>query len=104
LADTEPWKLAKTDMQRTETILNMAMQIAANLAIAFEPFLPFSSKKLKQLINHENLKWNDLGSIDLLESDHQLNQPELLFEKIEDEAIERQIQKLQDTKNANKTI
>jgi methionyl-tRNA synthetase len=101
LADTEPWKLAKTDKERTATILNIAAQITANLAIAFEPFLPFSSKKLKQLINKENLNWNDLGSIDLLETGHQLNQPELLFEKIEDEAIEEQIQKLQDTKKAN---
>jgi len=101
LADTEPWKLAKTDMQRTATILNIAMQITANLAIAFEPFLPFSSEKLKQMINKGNLKWNDLGSIDLLETGHSLNPPELLFEKIEDEAIEKQIQKLQDTKKAN---
>ncbi|GHV32166.1 methionine--tRNA ligase [Bacteroidia bacterium] len=101
LADTEPWKLAKTDMERTATILNIAMQITANLAIAFEPFLPFSSKKLKQMINKPDLKWSDLGSVDLLETGHQLNQPELLFEKIEDEAIEKQIQKLQDTKKAN---
>jgi methionyl-tRNA synthetase len=101
LADTEPWSLAKTDIERTATILNIAMQITANLAIAFEPFLPFSSKKLKQMINKENLNWNDLGNIDLLETDHQLNRPELLFEKIEDEAIEKQIQKLQETKKAN---
>jgi len=101
LADTEPWKLAKTDVERTATILNIAMQITANLAIAFEPFLPFSSGKLKQMINKENLNWNDLGSIDLLETVHSLNQPELLFGKIEDEAIEKQIQKLQDSKKAN---
>jgi len=82
-------------------MLNIAMQITANLAIAFEPFLPFSSEKLKQLINKGNLKWNDLGSIDLLEAGHSLNPPELLFEKIEDETIEKQIQKLQDTKKAN---
>jgi methionyl-tRNA synthetase len=101
LADTEPWKLAKTDMERTATILNIALQIAANLAIAFEPFLPFSSEKLKRIINKKDLDWNGLGSIDLLDAEHQLNQPELLFEKIEDAAIERQVQKLQDTKKAN---
>ncbi|GHS99341.1 methionine--tRNA ligase [Bacteroidia bacterium] len=100
-ADTEPWKTAKTDMDRTATILNISMQIVANLAIAFEPFLPFTSAKIKQLIDKDNLKWNELGSIDLLEAGHQTNQPELLFEKIEDAAIERQIQKLQDFKKAN---
>ena len=101
LADTEPWSLVKTDRERTATVLNIAMQITANLAIAFEPFLPFSSEKLKQMVNKEDLNWNDLGNIDLLETDHPLNRPELLFEKIEDEAIEKQIQKLQDTKKAN---
>ena len=101
LADTEPWKLAKTDMKRTASILNLSLQITANLAIAFEPFLPFSSEKIKQMISKNDLKWSDLGSIDLLESGHQLNQPELLFEKIEDETIEQQIQKLLDTKKAN---
>jgi methionyl-tRNA synthetase len=101
LADTEPWKLAKTDRERTATILNIAMQITANLAIAFEPFLPFSSGKLKQMINKENLICNDLGGIDLLETGLQLNQPELLFEKIEDETIEKQIQRLKDIKKAN---
>ncbi|GHT54952.1 methionine--tRNA ligase [Bacteroidia bacterium] len=103
LADTEPWKQVKTDRERTATILNIALQITANLAIAFEPFLPFSSAKLKQIINKEDLHWKDLGSIDLLEPGHPLNQPELLFEKIEDEAIEKQIQKLQDTKKANES-
>jgi methionyl-tRNA synthetase len=102
LADTEPWKLAKTDIGRAATILNIAMQITANLAIAFESFLPFSSEKLKQMINKKDLTWNNLGSIDLLNAGHQLNQPELLFEKIEDEAIEKQIQKLQDTQKANR--
>jgi len=101
LADTEPWKLAKTDMTRTATILNLSMQITANLAIAIEPFLPFSSLKIKQLIGKNDMKWNELGSIDLLEEGHHLNPPELLFEKIEDEVIERQIQKLMDTKTAN---
>ncbi len=101
LADMEPWKLAKTDMERTATILNISMQITANLAIVFEPFLPFSSDKIKQLINKSDLKWSQFGQIDLLEAGHTLNQPELLFEKIEDEAIEKQVQKLLDTKKAN---
>ncbi|GHV26691.1 methionine--tRNA ligase [Bacteroidia bacterium] len=101
LADTEPWKTAKTDRARTATILNIALQITANLAIAFEPFLPFSSVKIAHLINKNDLQWNDLGSIDLLSANHAINQPELLFEKIEDEAIEKQIKKLQDSKKAN---
>jgi methionyl-tRNA synthetase len=101
LADMEPWKLAKTDMNRTATVLNLSLQITANLAIAIEPFLPFSSNKIKQLICKNNGKWSELGNIDLLEEGHCLNVPELLFEKIEDEVIERQIQKLQDTKKMN---
>jgi methionyl-tRNA synthetase len=101
LADMEPWKLVKTDMERTSTILNLSMQITANLAIAIEPFLPFSSLRIKQLICENDLKWNKLGSIDLLKAEHRLNEPELLFEKIEDEIIEKQIQKLLDTKKAN---
>ncbi|MDR2691342.1 MAG: methionine--tRNA ligase [Dysgonamonadaceae bacterium] len=101
LADTEPWKSVKTDAGRTKTVLNIAMQITASLAIAFEPFLPFSSEKLKRMINKKDLKWSDLGSIDLLETGLRLNQPDLLFEKIEDEAIEKQIQKLQDARKAN---
>ncbi|MDR0686263.1 MAG: methionine--tRNA ligase [Dysgonamonadaceae bacterium] len=103
LADTEPWKLAKTDLQRTATVLNIAMQITTNLAIAFEPFLPFSSKKMKNIINKQDLRWSDLGSIDLLNAGHTLNQPELLFEKIEDETIEHQIRKLLNTKKINDT-
>ena len=101
LADTEPWKVAKTDMERTATILNIGLQITANLAIAFEPFLPFTSDKIKKMINKEKLNWTELGSVDLLESGHVINAPELLFEKIEDEEIERQIQKLADAKKAN---
>ncbi|MDR1368995.1 MAG: methionine--tRNA ligase [Dysgonamonadaceae bacterium] len=101
LADTEPWKLAKTDMGRTATILNISMQITANLAIVFEPFLPVSSKKIKGLINKSDFKWSQFGQIDLLEAGHELNPAELLFEKIEDETIERQVQKLLDTKKAN---
>lgn len=101
LADTEPWKLEKTDKERTATILNIALQITANLSIVFEPFLPFTSEKIKQLIRKNDLKWSELGSIDLLEAGHPLNRPELLFEKIEDTEIEKQIQKLQNTKKAN---
>ena len=101
LADTEPWKTAKTDMPRTETILNISLQIAANLAIAFEPFLPFSTAKLKQMLNVTDLAWTQLGQVDILSVGHQLNQADLLFAKIEDETIEKQVQKLLDTKKAN---
>lgn len=101
LADTEPWKVAKTDMARVETIINISLQITANLAIAFEPFLPFSVKKIRQFINKDSLSWDQLGRIDLLSAGHQLNPSELLFAKIEDETIEKQIQKLLETKKAN---
>ncbi len=101
LADTEPWHLAKTDMRRVETILNIALQLVANLAIAFEPFLPFSSDKLRQMIALDTFDWNELGSLRLLAAGHQLNKPELLFEKIEDNVIEAQIQKLLKTKEEN---
>lgn len=101
LADTEPWKVAKTDMDRVETILNISLQITANLAIAFEPFLPFSAKRIREFINMDNLTWNQLGQISLLPVGHQLNKSELLFAKIEDETIEKQVQKLLDTKKAN---
>ncbi|MBR8704628.1 methionine--tRNA ligase [Bacteroides pyogenes] len=101
LADTEPWKLAKTDMERVGTILNISMQLVANLAIAFEPFLPFSSERLRKMLNMDNFEWGELGRSDLLPVGHQLNKPELLFEKIEDATIEAQVQKLLDTKKAN---
>lgn len=101
LADTEPWKLAKTEMKRVETILNLSLQIAANLAIAFEPFLPFTSAKLRKMLNMNEFNWNNLGSIQLLNAGGNLETPELLFEKIEDERITLQIQKLLDTKKAN---
>lgn len=101
LADTEPWKLAKTDRRRVQTILNIALQITANLAIAFEPFLPFSMKKLLSMLNAEEFGWNRLGATDLLQPGHRLNAPELLFEKMEDEVIEKQMQKLLCTKEAN---
>ncbi len=101
LADTEPWKLAKTDMERVATILNISLQITANLAIAFEPFLPFSMEKLNTMLNVKPLGWERLGSTELLEAEHQLGTTTLLFEKIEDEVIEKQIQKLLETKKAN---
>lgn len=101
LADTEPWKTAKIDMERTATILHLALQIAANLAIAFEPFLPFSSEKLRKMLAMETFSWNDLGKVDLLKEGHQINPAELLFEKIEDSVVDAQVQKLLDTKKAN---
>jgi len=101
LADTEPWKVAKTDMNRVATIMHISLQLVANLAIAFEPFLPFSSQKLREMINMEDFKWADLGRIDLLEDGHKLNKSSLLFEKIEDEEVEKQVQKLLDTKKEN---
>ena len=101
LADTEPWKLAKTDMNRVATIMNISLQIAANLAIAFDPFLPFSAAKLRNMLNIDSFTWESLGSTDLLAEGHALQAAELLFEKIEDAAIDAQIQRLLDTKKAN---
>lgn len=103
LADTEPWKLAKTDMARVSTILNLSLQITANLAIAFEPFLPFSAERILKMIKLDKQDWNKLGAIDLLSEGHQLGTAELLFAKIEDEAIEAQVQKLLASKTANAT-
>ena len=101
LADTEPWKLAKTDMERTATILNLALQIAANLSIAFEPFLPFSSDKLRQMLCLEKANWEDLGSLDLLHEGAPLGEVSLLFEKIEDDAIQAQLDRLARIKAEN---
>ncbi len=101
LADTEPWKLAKTDMERVATIMNIALQISANLAIAFEPFLPFSAAKIRRMLAMEQCTWERLGAIDLLEVGTQLAAAELLFEKIDDAAIEAQIAKLQEAKKTN---
>ena len=101
ITECEPWKVWKTDPKRVETILYISLQLVANLAIAFEPFLPFSSAKLRRMINIDEFDWAQLGSTELLKPGHQLAEPELLFEKIEDEAIERQLQKLEDTKKAN---
>ncbi len=101
ITDCEPWKVAKTDMKRVETILNISLQLVANLAIAFEPFLPFSSKKLRDMLNITSFDWEQLGTTDLLKAGHQLNEPSLLFEKIEDEVIQQQLDKLEATKKAN---
>lgn len=101
IADCEPWKVWKTDPKRCETILYISLQLVANLAIAFEPFLPFSSAKLRKMINIESFDWNQLGSTDLIKPGHQLSEPQLLFEKIEDETIEYQLKKLEDIKKAN---
>ena len=101
LADTEPWKLAKTDLPRVATILNISLQITANLTIAFAPFLPMSSERLCQMLQIDLPSWDDLGRADLLPVGHTLGEPHLLFEKIEDEVIEAQVQKLLETKARN---
>ena len=101
LADTEPWKLAKTDINRTATILNLALQIAANLSIVFEPFLPFSSASLRQMLNLGSAEWDSIGSINLLDPGHQLQPATLLFEKISDEAIQAQLDRLERIKKEN---
>lgn len=101
LADEEPWKVVKTDAERVKTIMNISLQITANLTICLEPFLPFSMNKLRDFLNLEKLDWDKLGNTELLKAGHKTNKPELLFEKIEDSVIEAQLQKLQDTKKAN---
>ena len=101
ITDCEPWHVAKTDMERVKTILYISLQLVANLEIAFEPFLPFSSARLREMLNISESDWSQLGSTDLLKSGHQLGTPALLFEKIEDDAINAQLQKLEDTKKAN---
>ncbi|MBO5233354.1 MAG: methionine--tRNA ligase [Prevotella sp.] len=101
ITECEPWKVWKTDPERVRTILYVCLQLTANLAIAFEPFLPFSSGKLRRMLNIEAFEWEQLGRTDILAPGHQLAEPELLFEKIEDSVIEAQLQKLSDTKKAN---
>ncbi len=101
LTDNEPWKIFKTDKERGGTILNISLQIAANLAILGEPFLPFSAKKLREMLNQEVLPWDAAGSAELLQSGHQLGKPDFLFEKIEDSDVEKQVQKLLATKEEN---
>lgn len=101
LADTEPWKVAKTDMKRVETILNVSLQICANLAIAFEPFLPFTAEKLRTMLAMNEVDWNKLGSLDILAEGTQLEKPVLLFEKIDDSVIQAQLDKLERIKQEN---
>ena len=101
LADTEPWKVIKSDPARVETILNIALQITANTAIAIEPFMPFSAEKMLKMLAVGRYDWEQLGAMDLVEAGHTIGEPVLLFEKIEDEVIEKQLQKLADTKAAN---
>ena len=101
ITECEPWKVWKEDPKRVETILYISLQLVANLAIAFEPFLPFSSEKLRKMINIDEFDWNQLGSTDILKTGHQLAEPELLFEKIDDDLIDIQLKKLEDTKKAN---
>ena len=97
----EPWKVVKTDPERVKTIMNVALQITANLTIVFEPFLPFTMTKLRGLMNLDKFDWLELGRTDLISAGHKMNTPELLFEIIEDEAIQAQVDKLQATKKAN---
>ena len=101
ITECEPWKVWKEDPKRVETILNISLQLTANLAIAFEPFLPFSSEKLRQMLNLQSFEWDQLGRTDILPAGHQLAEPSLLFEKIEDEAIQHQLDKLEAAKRAN---
>jgi len=101
LTDKEPWKIFKTDPEKVKEILNVSLQIVANLSVLSEPFLPFTAKKLQDMIDLSGLKWNDCGSADLLKAGHKLNKAEFLFERIEDSVIEEQVQKLLNTKKEN---
>ncbi|HIU89046.1 MAG TPA: methionine--tRNA ligase subunit beta, partial [Candidatus Caccomonas pullistercoris] len=101
LADSEPWKLIKTDPERVKTILNLAIQLVANLAVAFEPFLPFSSSRLRGMLAVGSIEWDRLGATDLIPAGHRIGKPELLFEKIEDDVINYQIEKLQEAARKN---
>ncbi len=102
LADSEPWKVIKTDPERVKTILNIALQITANLSIVIEPFMPFSAEKLRRMLQVDSFDWERIGSMDLLAAGHTIGKPELLFEKIEDDVIQKQLDKLAATKAANK--
>lgn len=104
LADTEPWKVVKTDPERVATILNVALQITADLSVAIEPFLPFTAEKIRRMLAVEPLGWERLGGAPLLPAGHRIGEPELLFEKIEDGAVEAQLRKLSETKAANAAV
>ena len=101
IADSEPWKVIKTDPDRVKTIINISLQLTANLAIAFEPFLPFSSKRLREMLNMDTFSWDQLGSTDLMPAGKQLGKPSLLFSKVEDDVIAAQTKKLDDIIKAN---
>ena len=101
LADTEPWKLIKTDTERVKTILNIALQITANLAIVVEPFMPFTAAKILKMLAVEHLDWERIGEMSLIEAGHTIGEPSLLFEKIEDDVIQKQLDKLEAAKQAN---
>ncbi|MCH5220385.1 MAG: methionine--tRNA ligase [Muribaculaceae bacterium] len=101
LQETEPWKLAKTDMPRVATILNVAINLCANLCVAMEPFMPFTASKLAQMLHLDKMTWDEIGDFDLIEQNIQLGEPALLFEKIEDDVVEAQIAKLQEAKKDN---
>jgi methionyl-tRNA synthetase len=101
LADMEPWKVVKTDPERVKTIMHTALQITANLTIVFEPFLPFTTNRLRGFLNLSPLNWSELGRTDLIKAGHKINTPELLFEKIEDDTIQAQVDKLLATKKTN---
>ena len=101
LADTEPWKVVKNDLERVKTILNIALQITANITVAIEPFMPFSADKILKMLNLERMSWDGLGSMSLVAAGHVIGEPALLFEKIEDDVIEAQLKKLADIKAAN---
>ena len=101
LADSEPWKLIKTDAERVKTILNIALQITANIAIAIEPFMPFSAAKILNMLACEKFGWERLGAMDLLAEGHQIGEPSLLFEKIEDDVIQKQLDRLAEIKKQN---
>ena len=101
LADTEPWKVVKTDLERVKTILNIALQITANTAIAIEPFMPFSAAKILKMLAVGKFGWERLGAMDLITAGHEIGEPVLLFEKIEDDVIQQQLDKLAATKVAN---
>ncbi len=101
LADTEPWKLIKTDESKVKTILYNSLQLCAHLAILMEPFLPFTSQKLKKMLNLPNFNWDDCNNYELLKPGHKIGEAELLFAKIEDEQIDYQLDRLKEIKEAN---